>query len=431
MTWLGEPQDEAERLVREGLDRAKQRVGDEVTHRRVWAKVAEASTMPERVSGRRWIWVSAAATAAAAVGLFAYVRYYQAPGASVDIVSVAAGPATTESEKSEDPGPAASASSGSAQERQENQLAPQESERGPGNVIRTRQGERVHVSLGGGAVAELDENSAMTWDAQHRPTIQRGIARLAVPHQPPGWRFSVTAGPYVVTVVGTKFDVRVSSRTVGVEVTEGVVEVWRNSRATRLAAGDSWQGPLHPDEPGASASSPSVPSSPSTTSSSPPAAWSPAERPQPVAAPTAVLATAPAPKQPASVGGRSSPEAETALRTGDPAKAIDLLSKTAQGTGAAAENAAYEMARIARYQLHRPRQAVALWDRYRTRFPTGLLRTEADLSIVETLAQLGEVRAALAEADAFLARHPQSERRRDVQRLAERLRAAQAIYDVK
>ena len=55
-----------------------------------------------------------------------------------------------------------------------------------------------------------------------------------------------------------------------------------------------------------------------------------------------------------------------------------------------------------------------------------MLRTEADLSILDTLSSLGDVRAALAEADAFLARHPGSERRPEVQKLAERLRAAES-----
>jgi outer membrane protein assembly factor BamD (BamD/ComL family) len=124
-------------------------------------------------------------------------------------------------------------------------------------------------------------------------------------------------------------------------------------------------------------------------------------------------------------------EAETALQAGDAAKAVEILSRTAQGTGPAAENAAYELGHITRYNLNRPRQAVALWDKYRNRFPNGLLRTETDLSIVETLSQMGEVQAALAEANTFLARHPNSERRLDVQRLAERLRAAQAAAEAK
>jgi outer membrane protein assembly factor BamD (BamD/ComL family) len=152
------------------------------------------------------------------------------------------------------------------------------------------------------------------------------------------------------------------------------------------------------------------------------AASAPPERPQPLPALTKPLSSATA---------RSLQEAETALQTGDAAKAIEILSRTAQGTGPAAENAAYELGRITRYNLNRPRQAVALWDKYRTRFPNGLLRTETDLSIVETLSQMGEVQAALAEANAFFVRHPNSERRLDVQRLAERLRAAQAAAEAK
>jgi len=199
----------------------------------------------------------------------------------------------------------------------------------------------------------------------------------------------------VVTVVGTKFEVHVASRTVGVEVSEGVVEVWRGSRSTRLVAGDSWNGPLRPDE----------------------AQTQPAEKPQPFTPPPA-RAAAPL--------SRGLQEAQAALQSGDTGKAIDILTRAAQGSGPAAENASYELGRIARYNLNRPRQAVALWDKYRTRFPAGLLRTEADLSIVDTLSNLGDARAALVEADAFLARHPQSERRLEVQELAERLRAAQS-----
>jgi outer membrane protein assembly factor BamD (BamD/ComL family) len=122
-------------------------------------------------------------------------------------------------------------------------------------------------------------------------------------------------------------------------------------------------------------------------------------------------------------------DAQAALQAGDTNRAVEILTRAAQGTGPAAENAAYELGRITRYNLNRPRQAVALWDKYRTRFPAGLLRTEADLSIVETLSQMGEVRAALAEADAFMSRHPTSERRQDVQRLAERLRAAETASE--
>jgi len=273
----------------------------------------------------------------------------------------------------------------------------------PGQVVSTRKGERLRVALGGGAEAELDENSDITWDNQHRPAIEKGSAHLSVPHQPPGWRFSVTAGPYVVTVVGTKFAVRVAGHAVGVEVTEGVVEVWRGSHSTRLVAGDSWHGPLYPEE-----------SQPITATAAP------GEKPLPAAAAKPAIPTT-----------RGLQDAQAALQAGDTNKAVEILSRAAQGSGPGAENAAYELARVTRYNLNRPRQAVALWDKYRTRFPAGLLRTETDLSIVETLSQMGDVHTALTEADAFIVRHPTSERRLDVQRLAERLRAAETVSDPK
>jgi tetratricopeptide (TPR) repeat protein len=119
-------------------------------------------------------------------------------------------------------------------------------------------------------------------------------------------------------------------------------------------------------------------------------------------------------------------DAEAAVEAGETDHAVEILARAAQGSGPAAENAAYELARITRYNLGRPRQAIALWNKYRTRFPAGVLRTEADLSIVETLSQIGEVRAALTEANAFLSRHPNSERRGEVQRLVDRLRAVES-----
>jgi transmembrane sensor len=415
MKWLENPQNEAERLLRDGLNQAAQRTGDEISHRRGWAKVADALLEPEpRISGRLVL-----VSASAAVALFAVagVLVYPYLGSRVPVAKTVEVPAV--------PVPAAQpVEPGDSTD----QLAVDEAERAPGNVIRTRKGERARVALGGGAVAELAESSAITWDSQHRPSVEQGTASLSVPHQPPGWRFSVTAGPYVVTVVGTKFNVKVGSRTVGVEVTEGVVEVWRGSHSTRLVAGDAWHGPLRTDE----ASSPASVGTASGASSAPAAAAAPSVAP--VAAPSErpQAAAAPSPSaplvanKPVASTSRGLQEAQSALQSGDVSRAVDILNHAALASGPAAENAAYELARVTRYNLGRPRQAVALWDKYRTRFPSGLLRTEADLSIVDTLSQMGEVRAALTEAKAFLSRHPNSERRGDVQRLIERLRAAEA-----
>jgi transmembrane sensor len=383
MKWLETPQNDGERLLREGLDQATRRMGDEITHRRVFAKVVEGIETPERhwVRGR-FLLVCAAVVllVGAAAGLSKLTGSSvpgqianQRPKALPGVV-----PATQASKVAEEP-------------------ALLESERVPGHVVRTRAGEHARVALGGGAEAEMSENSAISWDIQHRPSILQGKTQLTVPHQLPGWRFSVTAGPYVVTVVGTKFEVEVANRTVGVEVKEGVVEVWRGNRSTRLVAGDAWNGPLYPEETPSSAS------------------VAPAERP-----------AAAAPARAALSASRNLQDAEAALQAGETTRAVEILTRTAQGSGLAAENAAYELGRITRYHLNRPRQAVGLWEKYRTRFPSGILRTEADLSIVDTLSSLGEVHAALAEADAFLVRHPGSERRFEVQRLAERLRAAES-----
>jgi transmembrane sensor len=394
MTWLESPQSEAEKLIRDGLDQAAKRTGDEITHRRVWANIAEATELTPPRSYRLLAFASATLVVLlGAAGVFAYPHLRGKATSQLALVN----------HSTQAPSPVAIVPPAEAVPASPlpEQVVLDEAERAPGHVVRTGVGERARVALGGGAEAELDENSAITWDKQHRPAVEQGSARLSVPHQPPGWRFSVTAGPYVVTVVGTKFEVRVASRTVGVEVTEGVVEVWRGSHSTRLVAGDAWHGPLSPDDASTAQPAPKQSKAHST-------------------APRAKIQT-----------DQHLLDAQAALQAGNVNKALDILNRAAQGNGPAAENAAYELGRITRYDLNHPRQAVALWEKYRTRFPSGLLRTETDLSIVETLSHVGEVHAALAEAEAFLARHPDSERRGEVQRLAERLRATEAASDAK
>ena len=54
----------------------------------------------------------------------------------------------------------------------------------------------------------------------------------------------------------------------------------------------------------------------------------------------------------------------------------------------------------------------------RSDYPNGILRVEADVSIIETLARAGEADDALAEATDFLRRRPDSERRGEIARLA-------------
>jgi tetratricopeptide (TPR) repeat protein len=61
---------------------------------------------------------------------------------------------------------------------------------------------------------------------------------------------------------------------------------------------------------------------------------------------------------------------------------------------------------------------VAAWRRYRSDYPNGILRVEADVSIIETLAKAGESDDALTEATDFLRRRPDSERRGEIARVA-------------
>ena len=81
------------------------------------------------------------------------------------------------------------------------------------------------------------------------------------------------------------------------------------------------------------------------------------------------------------------------------------------------ERTVYEIGGIYHDQLKQPAKAVAAWDRYRTRYPNGLLRAEADLSVIDTLVSLGEQKRTLGESLAFLKRYPHSERRGEIARV--------------
>jgi tetratricopeptide (TPR) repeat protein len=57
-----------------------------------------------------------------------------------------------------------------------------------------------------------------------------------------------------------------------------------------------------------------------------------------------------------------------------------------------------------------------------------VLRVEADVSIIETLAHAGDAGAALAEANDFLRNHPDSERRGEIARVAGDLYRSRGDY---
>jgi len=372
VNWLENPKDETERFLHASLESARNRTGDEISHRRVWAKIANIHDEAKPKRSWKFVWIGATACSLLVGGIVAYSQLRKAPSAVTTVVLDGQTPATLPPTAAPFP----------------DLITP---ERLPGQSVHTGAEETIRVALGGGAEAQLFENSSVKWDQHRRPNVESGKARFQVPHQPPGWRFSVTSGPYLITVVGTKFDVDVKERSIQVSVTEGVVEVGHGQEATRLVAGDTWEGPRFTE----------------TT------------------APSATPSTPAGLKMKVSTPLENLPSARAALRDGNPEKAAEILARLAAGSGPTAENAAYELALITRDNLHRPQQAISLWGKYRRRFPSGVLRAESDLSIVETLSRIGENQAALSEATAFQARYPNSERKGEVGALIERLRVAE------
>jgi len=383
MKWLEDRTDGTEKWLGDALQAAKQRTGDEVARRRIWARLEGlpfGTALP--VSRARSLARPALAGVLVAVGVVAVLWIVPATRPASSSLAKKTAPVVASVSQ---PSPVAS------------QVA------SPvllGEPVRTGRGEKARVALVGGTGVELDANSVLSWDAERRPWVERGQARFEVPHQAPGTRFAVSAGPYVISVVGTKFHVGVGDDRVSVEVEEGVVEVWRGNRSVRLGEGDSWAGPMRGPTFAGVERRPSVASAPLRRAS---AGASPTSAENSSA--SAELA-----------------EARIAMGEGRADDALEMLTHCAKGTGPAAENAAYEMGRVLRDGLRRPRAAVAAWVAYRTRFPNGLLRAEADLSILETLARVGDKSAALVEAEAFLARYPHSERHDEVVKLAARVR---------
>jgi hypothetical protein len=305
-------------------------------------------------------------------------------------------------------------------------------------TVRTSARERVRLSLWGGTHADLEPNSILKVDRHHHTSVERGRVNVAVPRVSTGRRFAIVAGPYLISVAGTRFQLRVAGQSVGVDVEEGAVDLWRHGRMVRVEAGEAWTSP----SPGRGAShrrmrartvEASVASSSSTaadkTEALPPPV--PSLPPDEALAPTTMpVLPEPLPRLSHRAAPRPAPapapgpfrDAQTALAEGHPQRALDILEAVARDTGAAAENACYEVGRILRDHLLRPRQALSAWNRYRARFPHGLLRVETDVSVLETYLLLGDRAGALAEAEGFVRRHPQNERRAEVDRLARTLR---------
>jgi hypothetical protein len=294
------------------------------------------------------------------------------------------------------------------------------------------------LTLEGGVEAVLGQSSVMRIE-DGAPRIEGGEVRFSGPHRQPGHPFVVRADGYRVVVVGTKFGVNVAGRDgtvgaghldgktdkVGVDVDEGVVEVWETAsgqRLARLTPGERWQSPDVAPEP---------PATPAPVEPAPELTLNAAVPPPPEPARahhagkrlgdrTLALASPGegAPSRDRAAAEAPAAAARAALAAGDPNRALQLYKTLAQGTGPSAENASYEIGKVLSEKMGQPQSAVAAWRQYRAAHPDGILRVEADVSIIETLGRIGESDEALSEANDFLRRHPDSERRAEIARLA-------------
>jgi hypothetical protein len=354
------------------LQAAREREPDDVTLRRMWARVSQPELLvPPPAVAKRPRWISfaagvgctAALAGAAALWLLPRLDAKRAPVAAArpPVVEVRSAPATE-------------------------------------GTVRTGAGERLQLGLSGGAEARLEGSTVMRIDRGGRPSVDGGEVAFNVPHPRPGHQVVVFAGPYRVVLAGARFRLRLDeSRRVYVDAQDGVVEVWDRARVARLASGESW-------------ASPQLEAPPATTVA--------------LAEPTKPRARASAPAP----GDDVASAAQAALAAGDTARALTLYRALAKGAGPASENAAYEVGKLLRDRLAQPAAAVAAWRRYRAEHPAGVLRVEADVSIIETLARAGESAGALAEANDFLRNHPDSERRGEIARVAGDLHRTRGEY---
>jgi hypothetical protein len=379
MRWLDTPRDSVEATLREALDAAAERTGDEIAQRRIWTRIATPTLTP---SSRLW-WARLGLGLVLAAGVAGGILVWPHRRAPEPRTAVSLPPPAV-------PSP--------IDARESMAIVRQPLLDGP-TTIRSDARNRTYLRLWGGTEVDLEPSSAFSLDRENRPSIDKGRVSLAVPHQKPGHRFSLKAGPYTISVLGTKFQVRVAGDSVGVDVEEGVVEVSRGARVVRVEAGEFW-------------------TSPSGGEQRPRAHLARAIEHVGVTQP----APSPAPVVTAAAAADQFRLAQMALADRHPQRALEILEALARGQGPSAENAAYEVGRILRYHLMRPKQALTAWYRYRARFPQGMLRAETDMSIVDALLVTGDKAGALSEAEAFLARHPQSERRDDISRIVSQLR---------
>jgi ferric-dicitrate binding protein FerR (iron transport regulator) len=371
--------------LRRALDEASLSGPDDMTLRRVWASVAAPAEPPPARSSGLWFAGGVASTAALALVSAFWLWPY-----AVRLTQ---------------PRPAAAPSVASSQ-------ASSEIQSGPGERRLTLEG-GVEATLGRASVMRLEDGA---------PRVEGGEVRFSVPHRAPGHPFVVRAEGYRVVVVGTRFGISVDRQSVGVDVDEGIVEVWEASterRLARLTPGEAWHSPEPAEDAARAPVTAADPSAVRLSAGHHHAGKRAGGRTLALASPGetgSAMERVSAPEAPAATGEAAA--ARAALASGDANKALQLYRALAQGTGPSAENAAYEIGKVLNERMGQPANAIGAWRRYRAANPDGILRVEADVSIIETLARIGDSDEALTEATEFLRRHPDSERRAEIARLA-------------
>ena len=257
--------------------------------------------------------------------------------------------------------------------------------------------------LARGARAELSPRTSVAVDEQGRPELRQGEVRFQVAAGAlsggDSQRFFVRVASYRVVVAGARFVVKAEAQSISVAVEDGEAEIWNGSHVVRIGSGETWSSDA---------------AAPHARAGVPRAAREKAPSLAPVA-----QAEGPAADQ----DREDLAAARAARAASDPRRALALYEHLASRSGPAAENALYEIGGIYHDQLKQPTKAIAAWDRYRARYPNGLLRAEADLSVIDTLATLetpgnsADGTRTLNEALAFLKRYPHSERRGEVSRV--------------
>jgi hypothetical protein len=237
----------------------------------------------------------------------------------------------------------------------------------------------------GGLVAVSHPTAKLT-----RFELRGGAAEFAVAPRKADEVLEVAAGRFRFRVVGTRFRVDSAKGGVSLAVTEGTVAVLENDQTIRIVSvGDSWS-----EKSDSARQQPEIQPSPGTSSKAAPAAR------------------------------RIEQKNEDCLevaRRGEYESAISCFAKQATGNGISAEVALYEMARIQHDALGQTERALETLSRYRERFPSGTLCTEATIKMIHICVEAGKDELALTESDQLLQSGQVASRRSELRFLRGRL----------